>query len=101
QATAYIPSIGPPRNIEDALLLLAQWCQARRTELTGASPCPTPADPASPPASPPAPEASHAARAVDPTLVGPAPGPASGSAEGAQPDRRPEPPARRAEGGRP
>src|SRR6266446_4614371 len=95
QAPACISDGGPPRISTAALLKLAQWCQARRGELTGESPCPTPVVPESPPA----PATNHAGQFADPTLVGPAPGPASGSLGGAQPDRCPEPP--HAEGGQP
>src|SRR5262249_8705825 len=97
QAPAYITDGGPPRISVAALVQLAQWCQARRSELTGESPGPAAVDPPSPPA----PKAPATSPAAEPTLGGPARRAASGGPAGAQPDHPPEPPAQRGEGGQP
>src|SRR4051794_30835562 len=97
QATACIADAGPPRISVAALLQLAQWCQARRGESLGGSPCPA----LTAPQSPPAPEDRETSRATDPSLVEPARAEASGSPAGAQPDHRQGPTSRGAEGGQP
>src|SRR5262249_47544249 len=97
QAQACIQGDGPPRISAAALLALAAWCRARRGDSLGGPSCPTPTAPPFPPA----PEARTTSRPPEPTSGGPPPGAAPGSSAGAQPDYRAEPPARRAEGGRP
>src|SRR6516164_1306668 len=79
QAQACITDSGPPRISVAALLQLAQWCQQRRGELTGASPCPVPATPPSPPA----PDDPDGCRAPEPPLVESAAATASASLAGA------------------